>query len=118
MLNIIGKVSPPPWMNKWGSDAAEVGKDFGLILFFSNMLKLATVAAGLFGLINIILAGYGYLTAGGDAEKVTNAGRKITNSLWGLILIAASFTIAAIFGWLLFGDATMIIQPKITGAGD
>ena len=117
MADIIGTISPPPWMKEWGPKAAEVGPEFGLIIFFNNILKLATVIAGLFGLINLILAGYGFIGASGDPEKLKSAQQKIWNSLIGLIIIASSFTIAAIIGWILFGNPMMIIKPEIWGVG-
>jgi len=116
--DIIGTVEPPSWMTEHGS--VEIGGEggFGLLNFFNNILKVAIVVAGLFGLINLILAGYGFIGASGDPEKLKNAQNKIWNSLIGLIIIAASFTIAAIIGWILFGDATMVISPKIYGPGN
>lgn len=113
--DIIGEINPPGFLEKHGS--VEVGEGFGLINFLSNILRLAIVVAGLFGLINLILAGYDYITAGGDPEKIKNANSKIFNSLIGLIVIAASFTLAAILSYLLFGDPTMIIRPRIFGPG-
>ena len=81
------------------------------------MLRLAIIVAGLFALVNLIIAGYGILTAGGDAEKMSTAQSKIWNSLYGLIIIAASFTLIAIFSFLLYGDASLILNPKIFGPG-
>ena len=116
--NIIGEIKPPSWLEKWGKDSIEVGPNFGLIVFFNNALKLLTVVAGLFALVNLLLAGLGIISASGEPEKLKTAQAKIWNSLTGLIIIAASFTISAILGWILFGDAGMIINPKIYGPGN
>ena len=115
--SIIGEIKPPGWLEKHGS--VEVGgeRGFGLINFFSNILKLMTVVAGLFAAVNLIFAGLGFISASGEPEKLKSANQKIWNSLIGLVIIAASFTIAAIVGWIFFGDATMIISPKIYGPG-
>ena len=111
--DIIGEIKPPSWLSKHG--ATEVGENFGLINFFSNALRLLTVVAGLWGVLNLILAGYGFISSGGDQEKIQSAQSKIWNSLIGLIIIAASFTIAAIIGWIFFGDAGIILNPKVYG---
>jgi hypothetical protein len=115
--DIIGNIEPPDWVAKHGS--LEVGGEggFGLINFFSNALRLLTIAAGLWTVINLLLAGFEFITSQGDKEKITNAQNKIWNSLIGLVIIAASYTLAVIISWIFFGDATMIIQPKITGVG-
>lgn len=116
--NIIGDIQPPSWLEKHGGVGVTDPGGFGLINFFNNVLRLLTVVAGLFALLNLILAGWEYIASAGDPEKVKGATAKINNSLIGLIIIAASYTIAAIFGWLLFGNPTMIIRPQITGVGE
>ena len=112
---VIGEINPPGWLGKHGN--IEVGEGFGLVGFFSNMLRLAAVAAGLFAIVNLILAGYEFISAGGNSDKVTNAQNKIWNSLIGLLIIAASYTIAALVGLIMFGDVLFIISPKISGVG-
>jgi hypothetical protein len=89
----------------------------GLIMFISNIIKLVTIGAGLFAFINLIIAGFGYISAGNDAKKTTEAWAKIYMSLIGLIVIVSSYTLAAIIGWVLFKDPTAILSPKIYGPG-
>jgi hypothetical protein len=87
----------------------------GLISFANNLLKLIIGVAGLFAFFNIIIAGYTFMSAGGDPKKVEQAWAKIWQSLLGLLFVAGSFVLAAIFGWLIFGDASAILVPKIYG---
>lgn len=114
---IIGSVSPPPAIQKW-LDLAGAGGDQqvpGLIYFINALLKLIIVFAGLYAFFNLIIAGYQFMSAGSDAKKVGEAWSKIWQSLMGLLLVAGAFVLAAIFGWLLFGDASAILIPKIYG---
>ena len=111
-LQLFGTVAPPPGVEKFGS--LESG---GLVLFVSNLIKVITIIAGLFGLFNIIGAGYTYLNSAGNAKATEQAMQQLTYSLLGLILIVGSFTITAIISFLLFGDATFILNPKIPTAG-
>ncbi len=87
----------------------------GLLAFFTNLLRLAFVAAGVFAFINLIIAGYQYMGAGGDAKAIAAAWNRIWQSLFGLVIIMGSFAIAALAGYVLFGDATFILSPKIYG---
>jgi hypothetical protein len=87
----------------------------GLILFLTNILRLVFVAAGIFAFINLIIAGYQYMSAGGDAKALGNAWARIWQSLLGLIIVVGSFALAALLGYLLFGDAGFILSPKIYG---
>jgi len=105
-----GKINTPPGIDKYGPLTSG-----GAINFANNILKLAIVGAGLFAFINFISAGYTYLGAGGDVKKVTEATNKIWQSILGLVIVAGSFVLAAIVGWLVFKDPTAIISPKIYG---
>lgn len=106
-------ISPPPGISKWiGSGEGAVP---GLVPFFNALLKLIVVLAGLFAFFNLIIAGYQFMSAGGDSKKVSEASSKIWQSLIGLLIVAGSFVLAAIFGWLLFGDARAILVPAIYG---
>lgn len=108
--SIVGTVKNPLPAAYQGVTAAQGG---GLILFLTNILRLVFVVAGLFAFINLILAGFQFMGAGGDAKAVGQAWSKIWQSLLGLILVVGSFALAALFGYLLFGDAGYILNPKI-----
>jgi hypothetical protein len=103
----FGFISPPPGISNY-----QGVKQGGLISFLNNIITLLITLAGLFAFINLILAGYQYLSANGDPQKITQAGNKILQSLIGLAIVAASFIIAALVGYLLFKDASALIKPK------
>lgn len=89
----------------------------GIILFLTNILRLVFMAAGIFAFVNLILAGFQFIGAGGDPKAISAAWGKIWQSLLGLILVVGSFALAALFGYLLFGDAGFILSPQIYGPG-
>jgi len=108
--NFFGQITPPPGINKYKGL-----QEGGLINFANNLLKFAIVGAGIYAFVNIILAGYSFMSAEGDPKKVEQAWKWIYQSLLGLVLVAGSFVLAAIFGWLIFGNAGAILNPKIYG---
>ncbi len=87
----------------------------GLILFLSNILRFIFVIAGIYAFFNFIIAGFTYMSAGGDAKSLASAWERIWQSLVGLIVIVSSFAMAALIGQLFFGDATYILNPQIYG---
>lgn len=87
----------------------------GLVLFITNIIRFLFVAAGIFAFINLILAGFQYMSAGGDTKAMSQAFAKIWGSLLGLVIVVGSFALASLFGYLLFGDAGFILNPKIYG---
>lgn len=106
--DIIGKVTSPT--GTYGSVAGG-----GLILFLTNILRLVFVGAGIFAFVNLVIAGFQYMGAGGDAKALGQAWGRIWGSLLGLVLVVGSFALAALFGYVLFGDAGFILNPKIYG---
>ncbi|MBI4065071.1 hypothetical protein HY409_01750 [Candidatus Gottesmanbacteria bacterium] len=87
----------------------------GLILFLTNILRLVFVGASIYAFFNLIIAGFQYMTAGGDVKLLGQAWARIWQTLLGLLIIAGSFALAALFGYLIFGDAGFILNPKIYG---
>lgn len=107
--NPFGTVSPPPGVGAHGAGPE------GLISLISTMLKLLVVLGGIWALINIIFAGYGFISAGGDPKAIEKAWAKIWQSMVGLLFIAGAFVIAAVIGQLIFGDPSVILNPKVYG---
>jgi hypothetical protein len=108
ILSVVGEIKPPDQIIK-GLDEGGLGD------FLNNIFVLLTVGAGIFALFNFIRAGYAYMSAKDDKEKIADAGAMIVNSIIGLLIIASAFVIAALVGQLLFGDWQFIINPKISG---
>ena len=108
---IIGEVKPPPIEGFKGLTEG------GLTTFINNILKLLIVGAGIYSVINLVLAGYAFMSAGDDPKKVAGAWQKIFQTLIGLAFAAGAFVLAAIFGQLIFGDPTALLQLKIFGPG-
>jgi hypothetical protein len=106
--NPFGQVAPPPGVSKYGTGTV------GLVKFISNGVKLLIVVAAIYTLLNLIFAGYQFISAGGDSKAVEQAWGKIWQSLLGLFLVAGSFVLAAVFGQLIFGDPGFILNPDFT----
>ena len=105
----FGSIKPP----------VEIEQRFGTVEggaignLLNMIFKSLVVGAGIFTLINLLLAGYAFLSAGDDPKKIAGAWAKIWQSLLGLAVTAGAFVLAAIFGQLLFGDPTFILKPSI-----
>lgn len=87
----------------------------GITLFLTNILRLVFVGAGVYAFMNFVLAGFQYMSAGGDTKALGAAWARIWQSLLGLVFIVGSFALAALFGYLIFGDPGFILNPKIYG---
>lgn len=107
-FNPWGGIPLPPPLE--GFNTVQEGGIGQLINLFLNIL---IVGAGLYALINFILAGYGFLSAGGDSKKVADASAKIYMSVIGLVVAAGALVLGAIFGRLIFGEWDALIAPAI-----
>ncbi len=102
--DVIGEIKPPASVISQPSDVGRL---------ISVLIQGVVVIAGLFSLLQFILGGLGYITAGGDSKKIQESLHKITYSIIGLVIIAASFIIMAIISQLLFGSATYLLSPQL-----
>lgn len=114
LLNLLaatdpfGKIAPPEGVAKYPT--VEAG---GLGEFLNNIFNLLVVVGGIYALLNFILAGYAFMSAGDDPKQVQAAWGKIWQTLIGLIFVAGAFVLAALFGQLIFGDPSAILSPTI-----
>jgi hypothetical protein len=89
----------------------------GLFVILANLIKLSIVIAGLFAFVNFILAGYAFLSSSGDPKAISKAWEKISQSVLGLTVVAGSFILAGIVGWLIFRNYTALLTPRIYTPG-
>jgi len=111
MLGIFGDITSPFANLAPGKYTGTTGE--GLILLLTNFIKLIIVAAGVYAFFNLLMGGWGFISAGSDPKNITKAWEKIWMSLVGLLITAGSFVLAMIFGYMIFGDASILITPRI-----
>lgn len=110
--DIIGVIKPTVGiLNTPAIDAS--GKLTGVITLMNSVLKLAFIVGGIWALLNFIIAGYGFMSAGGESKEITKAWDRIWQSFMGLLFIVGSFLLAAVAGIILFKDPTAILQPTL-----
>ncbi len=114
-MDIVGEIKTDILPQAYRSVTGNPG---GFVLFLSNVLRLFFVVAGIYAFFRLIIAGYGFMTAGGDAKKIGEAWTSIWQSLLGLAIIVGSFALASLFGQLIFGDPGFILSPKVFGPGN
>ena len=79
----------------------------------STLLRALIVIAGVYAVFNLVMAGYGFMSAGDDPKKVQAAWSTIWQTLMGLAFAAGAFVLAAIFGQLIFGKWDFLLTPTI-----
>lgn len=102
---ILGNVSNP--LTKYSGTNGQ-----GLFVFLGNVLKLVGTIAGIYMVVQIILAGFTYISANGDPKKTEQAWAQIWQSLLGIVIIASAFVIASVVERI---TGIKIISPVIYG---
>ncbi len=108
--NVIGTIKPPPGIVQYGNFCT------GAMSFANNILRLFFIVSGLWAFLNIVIAGFQFMQAGGDPKAIQAAWAKIWQSFVGLLILVSSFLIAAIIGIVIFHNPGAILNPTITGA--
>ncbi|HSV94912.1 MAG TPA: hypothetical protein VLH94_03015 [Spirochaetia bacterium] len=103
--DVVGTIDVPSGIP---SDIGQTGN------FITAIIRFVIILGGLFTLWQFLNGGLTYITSNGDKAKISEASNKITMSLTGLVIMAASFIIIAIVSKLLFNDFTAILIPKFT----
>ena len=80
--------------------AQDAGNQIAKIL--SGVVGFLTVAAAIWFLFQILIAGLGCISSGGDKNKLTEARERLTNSFIGLTVVVAAWAILALAG-VFFG---------------
>src|SRR3989344_8232635 len=112
-----GDVTLPPYLQRFVTAGGGQNVAGGaLVVIFNIFLRLTLVVAGFFAIWKFIEAGYSFMNAGGQPEKITEARDKITFTIFGLLIMASALVLAGIIGLIFYQDATAIISPKIIGA--
>ncbi len=65
----------------------------------SNLIGILTIFGLIWFLIQIIIAGYQFISAGGDSQKIKEAQQKLQNNFIGAVIV-----ISAIFLFMLLGE--------------
>jgi hypothetical protein len=111
---LFGSLKAPDGVDKYNADP-RAANGLGIMVFFSNLLRLNTIVAGIWSMVNIALAGLLKIQSADDSGATKKVNDKITASIIGLVIIVGSYTIAGLIGLLLFGNATFILNPTLKG---
>ncbi|MCR4263770.1 MAG: pilin [Candidatus Roizmanbacteria bacterium] len=109
-----GDVDLPDYLDRFVTAGQVQGG--ALVVVFNIFLRLILVIAGFFAIWKFIEAGYSFMNAAGQPEKITEARDKITFTVVGLLVMASALVLAGVIGLIFYQDATAIISPKIIGA--
>jgi hypothetical protein len=81
----------------------------------SNAIGILTIVAVIFFAIQIILAGYSFLSAQGDEKKLEIARTRLTSGILGLVIVVVALGATALIAKLLGIDDVFNLSTVISG---
>lgn len=102
LAGIINPVISPKIGEKMNFISMPGGYAYVLRLFISNFIKIGFVVGAVVFLFMLIWGGIEYITAGGEKDKVTNSGKRITNALIGIAILLSVYALSKLLN-LVFG---------------
>lgn len=113
----IGTIIKPDAVRNFDT-AGNVGEgEIGILSFMSTMITYMTVVAGVWAIVNLLLAGYTYVTSSGNSQTHTKVRDRLTMTVLGLVLMVTVYAVAAILGTIFFGNSLYFLNPEIQGPG-
>lgn len=115
----IGGVAEPEAVRRLNLLSSVQGNDpngIGIVLFLSKLINLFVIVCGIWTLFNFLYSGYVLITSMGDVKAQSEVKDRVTMTAIGLAIIAGAYIIAGLIGLIFFGDATFILNPKLTSA--
>ncbi len=77
----------------------------------SAVVGMLTVVASIWFMFMLLFAGYEWISAGGDAKKLSSARDRITHAFTGLVIVVGSWSLVAVAGQF-FGFNTLV-DPSV-----
>ena len=92
------------------SGQADTAQETGNILnkILSTVLGFLTIVAAIWFMIQFIIAGFNWISAGGDKNNTQAARQKMTNAVIGLVIVIFAWVFVALIGKVLGID---ILDP-------
>lgn len=89
---IFGVIDPPQAIHNFGFGAKAISQ------FLSNGVTLIYSIAAIVLIVMILMGAFGWMTSGGDKEKLAAAQKRIIHAIIGIILFGVAFAIIQVLG--------------------
>jgi hypothetical protein len=90
-------------------------KQFEILV--SNIIGVLTIVGVIYFIIQIIFAGYGFISSEGDEKKMEMNRSKLTNGVLGLFIVVVAVGIGSLIAKLLGFDNPLDINSMFTKMG-
>lgn len=110
------QITNPAVVGPLGSDPVAASSGATFTSYFVYIWRAVIFVGALMVLVYFLWGGIEWITAGGDQSKVGKARDRITQSMIGLVILVASFSIIGLLSQVFFGDSFNLLELTIPTA--
>lgn len=105
----LGPIGTGPGFGPFTSDVVSNNPLVQITRIISVIIGFITICAGIWFMFQLLIGAFGWITSGGDKNKLTQAQDRITNSFIGIVIVVAAYAITALVGKITGLD---ILDPQ------
>jgi hypothetical protein len=113
--NLLADITIPPITGP-GVDPGANGA-LALEKIISQIIGILTIVAVIFFAIQIILAGYNFISSEGDEKKIEMARKSLTNGVLGLIIVVVAVGLGSLLALLAGIPNVLDLNTMLTNMG-
>ena len=114
---LLADVSIPPIKGP-GIDPGKYGSGtLTLEKIISQVIGILTIIAVIFFAIQVIIAGYNFISSEGDEKKMEMARKSLTNGVLGIVIVVVAVGIVSLIATLLGISNPLDLNALFTGIG-
>lgn len=110
VTDAVGTIEVPAGTDVYQNASAQ---EIGIIFFVTVMIRVFTIAVGVYAAFNFALAAYHFFNFSGDSGAMEKARNQFMQTIIGLFIIAMSYTLTGLVGLIFFGDPAFILTPTL-----
>ena len=101
-----------------GGNTGDVNKGTSALgLLVSNLVGALFIAGFLLSFVYLIMGGFTWITSSGDKTKLEKARDEITNSIIGIVIVAAAFALTSLVANFFGLSIAHLTFPSFSGSG-
>lgn len=111
-LGTIGGGGLGPFANLGTTDPTGLSAFNSFARVISFIIGIITIIAGLYFMFQLLLGGFGWMTASGDKTRLQSAQDRLSHSIIGLVIVVAAYAIVSLLARLLGFQSFLLGDPR------
>lgn len=112
MPKFLTQIYNPAIKSNIGSGGGTEHDVLVISVFLANFIRMLFIVSAIWSFVMLLIGGFEYVSAGGEKDKVSNAMKRITNALIGIIILLCGYAVFRLIN-LVFGINLLNLEVPI-----